>query len=59
MMALPFLPENEIEPMFQGLQRQASESLQPFKEYVSSVLTCIRTPSYFSAEIIISNCSNF
>lgn len=36
MMALPFLPEREIELMFQCLQCQASESLQPFTEYVSS-----------------------
>ena len=36
MMALPFLPESEIQPMFQRLQCQASEPLQPFAEYVSS-----------------------
>jgi len=35
-MALPFLPDREIEPMFQRLQSQASESLQPFTDYVSS-----------------------
>ncbi|XP_068717492.1 uncharacterized protein [Montipora capricornis] len=36
MMALPFLPEEEIEPMFQRLQRQASEPLQQFTEYVNN-----------------------
>ena len=35
MMALPFLPEEEIEPMFQRLQRHASEPLQQFTEYVN------------------------
>ena len=35
-MALPFLPENETEPMFQRLQNQASEPLKPFTDYVSS-----------------------
>ena len=35
-MALPFLPEEEIEPMFQRLQRQASEPLQQFTEYVNN-----------------------
>ena len=35
-MALPFLPENEIRPMFDRLQRQAPATLQPFTEYVSS-----------------------
>ena len=34
-MALPFLPEEEIEPMFQRLQRHASEPLQQFTEYVN------------------------
>ena len=32
-MALPFLPEEEIEPMFQRLQRHASEPLRQFTEY--------------------------
>ena len=36
MIALPFLPEEEIEPMFRRLQRQASEPLQQFTEYVSN-----------------------
>ena len=36
MLALPFLPENEIRPMFHRLQRQAPAALQPFTEYVSS-----------------------
>ena len=35
-MALPFLPEEEIKPMFQRLQRRASESLEEFTTYVSS-----------------------
>ncbi|KAM7440041.1 hypothetical protein ABFA07_010681 [Porites harrisoni] len=33
MMALPFRPEEEIEPMFQRLQRYASEPLRQFTEY--------------------------
>ncbi|KAL9955296.1 hypothetical protein ACROYT_G036599 [Oculina patagonica] len=36
MMALPFLPEKEIQPMFQSLQRSASAPLLEFTEYVSS-----------------------
>lgn len=36
LMALPFLPENEIIPMFQRLQRKAPLPLQPLAEYVSS-----------------------
>ena len=32
MMALPFLPEEEIEPIFQRLQRHSSEPLQQFTE---------------------------
>lgn len=36
MLALPFLPEKEIRPMFNRLQGQAPVSLQPFTEYVSS-----------------------
>ena len=39
MMALPFLPEEEIEPMFQRLQRHASEPLQQFPEYVKNKKT--------------------
>ena len=36
MMALPFLPEEEIEPIFQRLQRHSSEPLQQFTEYVNN-----------------------
>ena len=36
MLALPFLSENEIWPMFNRLQRKAPVSLQPFTEYVAS-----------------------
>ena len=36
MMALPFLPEAEIQPMFQILQRETTEPLLQFTEYVSS-----------------------
>ena len=36
MMALPFLPEAEIQPVFQRLQREATEPLLQFTEYVSS-----------------------
>lgn len=36
MMALPFLPEEEIESMFQRLQRHASEPLQKFTGYVNN-----------------------
>lgn len=38
-MALPFLPDSEIKPMFQRLQHKGSEPLQHFTEYVPS--TCI------------------
>ena len=38
-MAPPFLPKNEIRPMFYHLQRQAPVTLQPFTEYVSSTYT--------------------
>jgi len=36
MIALPFLPENEIQPMFNPIQPQAPITMQPFTEYVSS-----------------------
>ena len=36
MLVLPFLPENEIRPIFNHLQHQAPNSLQPFTDYVSS-----------------------
>jgi len=36
MLALPFLPENEIQPMFNPIQPQAPITMQPFTEYVSS-----------------------
>ena len=36
-MALPFLPEAEIQPMFQRLQREATEPLLQFTEYVTSM----------------------
>ena len=36
MLALPFLPETEIHPMLNHLQRQAPVPLQTFTEYVSS-----------------------
>ena len=35
-MALPFLPEVEIQPMFQRIQREATEPLLQFTQYVSS-----------------------
>lgn len=37
-MILPFLPDREIELMFQHLQHQASEPLQPFIEHLSNTL---------------------
>ena len=36
MMALPFVPEEEIEPIFQRLQWHTSEPLQHFTEYVNN-----------------------
>lgn len=43
-MALPFLPEDEIAPMFEQLQRNAtSEPLQRFMEYVNSTWICSST----------------
>ena len=36
MLALRLLPQNEIRPMFNRLQRQAPDSLQPFTDYVPS-----------------------
>ena len=36
MMALPFLPEREIRPMFEALCNEASGTLIDFAEYVSS-----------------------
>ena len=38
MMTLPFLPANEIRPMFQHLQGQEPELLTEFTEYVSLYL---------------------
>ena len=36
MMALPFLPEREVRPMFEALRNEASGTLLEFAEYVSS-----------------------
>ena len=36
MMALPFLPEREIRPMFEALRNEGSGTLIDFAEYVSS-----------------------